>query len=110
MSGRGGKPSGTTARRTRRRIEVHYGPDGPRHIGYSGNLSRTGMMVRAIRVFAPGTELILELKFQTRTLRLRGRVAWARQGSVEWLHTGRVGMGVSFIDPPADLPALWGAE
>ncbi len=102
--------SSGAARRTRRRIEVHYGPDEPRQIGYSGNLSRTGMMVRAIRVYAPGTEIVLDLKFRTRTVRLRGNVVWARQGSVQWLHTGRVGMGVRFIDPPDDLPALWDAE
>ena len=60
-------------------------------------------MVRAIRVFAPGTLLQLELKLPGGTVRVRGEVVWARQGTVAWLATGRVGMGISFIDPPEDI-------
>jgi len=91
------------SKRARRRVEVKYGLEEPRFIGYSGNVSRTGMMVRAIRVFAPGTILHLELKFPDAVVRLRGQVIWAREGSVEWLATGRVGMGVTFLDAPEDL-------
>ena len=88
------------AQRVRRRIEVRYGPAGPRFIGYSGNLSRTGLMVRTTRVFRPGTVLSIELKPAGRSIPLRGRVMWARKGSVQWLGTGRIGMGVHLIDPP----------
>jgi len=92
-----------STRRSRKRIEVRYGPDEPRFIGYSGNLSKAGIMVRTIRVFAPGTLLQLELKLPGGTVRVRGEVVWAREGTVGWLATGRVGMGISFIDPPEDL-------
>jgi PilZ domain-containing protein len=92
-----------TSRRARRRIEVRYGPDEPQFIGYSGNVSRSGIMVRAIRVFAPGTVLHLELKFPDGTFRLRGEVVWARQGPVQFLSTGRVGMGINFLEPPAEF-------
>ncbi len=88
------------SKRARKRVEVKYGLGEPQFIGYSGNVSRTGMMVRAIRVFAPGTILKLELKFPDTVVRLRGQVIWARGGSVAWLSTGRVGMGVTFLDAP----------
>jgi len=91
------------SKRARKRVEVKYGLGEPQFIGYSGNVSRTGMMVRAIRVFAPGTILKLELKFPDTVVRLRGQVIWARGGSVAWLSTGRVGMGVTFLDAPEDL-------
>lgn len=90
-------------RRVHRRVEVRFGPDRARYIGYSRNVSRTGIMVGAARVFAPGTVLNLELTFPSTTFRLRGQVVWARSGSVEWVATGRVGMGITFIDPPEDL-------
>lgn len=98
-----------TSHRARRRVEVRYGPDEPRFIGYSGNVSRTGIMIRAVRVFAPGTILELELKFPADTFRLRGQVVWAREGPLHFLQTGRVGMGVTFVEPPADFLAYLAA-
>jgi len=95
------------APRLRRRIEVLYGPGRPESIGYSGNLSAAGIMLRTPRVFAPGTVLNLELKVFSQHFRLRGEVVWAREGPVQWLATGKVGMGIKFLDPPdAFLRAL----
>ena len=91
------------SKRIRRRMEVRYGPDGPRLIGYSGNISRAGIMVRATRVFAPGTLLALQVKLPQKTFNLRGEVVWAREGPVQWLASGRIGMGITFIDPPQDF-------
>jgi PilZ domain-containing protein len=93
--------------RYRRRLEVRFG-DGvnPPGIGYSGNLSAQGMMIRTPRVYAPGTELDLELRFAGGTLKLRGRVMWAREGPMVWISSGRIGMGIRFIDPPENLPEM----
>ena len=91
------------SKRARKRVEVRFGPDEPTFIGYSGNVSRTGVMVRPVRVFAPGTILQLELKFPAGSFRMRGFVVWAREGGVQWLSTGRVGMGITFIDPPEEF-------
>jgi hypothetical protein len=84
-------------------MEVRYGPGDPQYIGYSRNLSRSGLMVGARRVFAPGTVLNLEIKLLAGTFRLRGEVIWAREGPVEWIPTGRVGMGITFLDPPQEF-------
>ena len=90
-------------RRYRKRVEVRYGVKEPNLTGYSGNISRTGMMVRAIRVFGPGVTLNLELRLPDRTIKLRGVISWAREGSLQLLPTGRIGMGIKFIDPPEEL-------
>jgi PilZ domain len=91
------------ARRTRRRLVVHYGTDEPRYIGFSRNLSRSGIMLGAMHVFAPGTLLNMEVELPGGALRLRGQVIWAREGPLQWMQTGRVGMGITFINPPAEL-------
>jgi hypothetical protein len=93
--------------RFRRRIEVQVsiGSRAP-HIGYSGNISMSGIMVRTPHVHPPGTILTIDLRFPSRSIRLTGRVVWARQGSIQWLASGRIGMGIKFIDPPADLLEL----
>ncbi len=93
------------SRRLRRRAEIRFGPDEPTCLGYSRNISKTGLMIGAVRVFSPGTLLKLRITFMGVTVDLRGRVIWAREGPVQWLPTGRIGMGVRFIDPPNDLLA-----
>jgi PilZ domain-containing protein len=98
--------------RMRRRVEVHYADAAPNatdkrsRIGFSGNLSMRGMMIRAARVLPPGTLLTITLRFPQRSLTLTGRVIWARQGPAEWVTTGRVGMGIKFVDPPPDLEEI----
>lgn len=86
------------ARRIRRRFEIKYGPEKPQFTGYSANVSRTGVMLRALRVFPPGTILHVQVKTPEGCLNLRGKVKWAREGSVQMLATGRVGMGIKWID------------
>ena len=93
-------------RRLRKRVEVRYGPRVPEHTGYSGNISRSGIMIKAVRVYGQGTILVLDLMFPDKTYRVRGSVSWAREGTLQYLSTGRVGMGVKFIDPPAELLAM----
>ena len=98
---------GKPLKRFRRRVEVRYGPAGPVSAGYSGNISESGIMIRTTRVFAPGTILKLELKLPDTTVKLRGVVRWAREGGVQLLPTGKVGMGVKFVDPlPPELAAI----
>ncbi len=92
-----------SAMRKRKRIEVRFGPDQPRYIGFSRNLSRTGIMVSSMRVFAPGTLLNLHLKLPGETFELSGAVIWAREGPLQWLNMGRVGMGIAFLNPPPGL-------
>ena len=88
-------------------MEVRYSPDGIMMTGWSGNISATGVMVRAVRVFPPGTVLHLEIELApSKFLKLRGVVRWACEGTVQLLPTGRIGMGIRFIDPPADLMKL----
>lgn len=92
-----------TAPRHKKRIEVRYGTDNPTYQGYSGNISRSGMMIRTTRVFGPGTILKVEIKAPACNFVFDARVEWARAGTVQLLPTGRVGMGVRFIEPPEDF-------
>lgn len=93
--------------RYRRRLEVRYVGEGHAPaLGYSGNISNAGMMIRTPNVLPPGTLVSLELRLPGGALALHGKVVWARTGPMTWLGTGRIGMGIRFIDPPADLVAL----
>jgi PilZ domain len=90
-------------RRSRKRLTVRFGPGPPAHIGYTGNISRSGMMIRSTRVFAPGTRLNVEFELPSGTFRLSALVIWARGGEVRWLPSGRIGMGLKFLDVPENV-------
>lgn len=94
-----------SAPRIKKRIEVRFGKDKPTYPGYSGNISRSGMMIRTTRVFGPGSRLKVEIKTPDGPFMVGARVEWARAGTIQLLQTGRVGMGVRFIDPPEDFIA-----
>jgi len=49
--------------------------------------------------------LNLDLKLPGGSVRARGEVIWAREGPPQWVMTGRIGMGITFIEPPAELLA-----
>jgi PilZ domain-containing protein len=87
----------------RRRIQVRYGVGVLQYTGYSGNISSNGLMLRALRVFEPGTVLELEVLIDEKSYRVKGKVRWAREGDVRLLQTGRVGMGIRFVAPPAEF-------
>lgn len=93
--------------RYRRRVEVRYVADGhAERIGFSGNISLSGMMLRTPVVLPPGTIVALEIRFPAQSLVLDGKVMWAREGPLTLLSTGRIGMGIRFIDPPEELAHL----
>lgn len=87
--------------RVRKRFQVRYGEKEPSFTGFSGNVSREGIMIRCVRVFGAGTILSLEIEIGETTYRLRGKVRWAREGNVRLLSTGRIGMGIRLLEPSA---------
>ncbi len=91
------------ARRTRR-IEVRFGPEQATDLGFTVDVSETGLFVKANRVYPADTYLVLELTLpDKRVLSLRGRVTWAKRVPPQLApHVKKAGMGVELIDPPPE--------
>ena len=92
--------------RTRRtkRIEVRFGPERPTDLGFTIDVSETGLFVKTNTVYPPDTRLVLELSLpDRRVLSLRGRVMWAKRVPPQLARLLRkAGMGVELIDPPPE--------
>ncbi|OGW63059.1 MAG: hypothetical protein A2638_03770 [Nitrospirae bacterium RIFCSPHIGHO2_01_FULL_66_17] len=92
--------------RTRRtkRIEVRFGPERPTDLGFTIDVSETGLFVKSNTVYPPDTRLVLELSLSDRrVLSLRGRVMWAKRVPPQLArHLRKTGMGVELIDPPSE--------
>lgn len=88
--------------RARRRLMVRYGLAGPEKTAFTVNLSETGVFLRTNAVFEPGMIVRLDIGFPTRTFSLWGTVVWARRVPPQLSHILDCGMGLKFVDPPAD--------
>ena len=92
-----GKPS----RRLGRRLQVRFRAVGGQEssVGYTTNVSATGMFVATIRPLPPGTELDVEIGDKKQSLRLDAVVVHARKVPATWQRIRPSGMGVRFLDP-----------
>ncbi len=88
------------SRRLGRRLQVRFRPIGGResHVGYTANISQTGMFVATIRPLAPGTELDVEVSDRRCCLRLDVVVVHARKVPPKWQMLRPSGMGVRFLE------------
>ncbi len=66
--------------RVTKRLFVRFGKGLPENIGFTGDVSPTGIFIRSSTVFEPGTFLAIELTLPNdRVLILSGRVMWAKR-------------------------------
>ena len=93
-------------KRTRRtkRIEVRFGPEQATDLGFTVDVSETGLFIKTNKVYPPDTRLVLELSLpDKRVLSLRGRVTWAKRLPPQLArHVKKAGMGIELIDPPPE--------
>lgn len=89
--------------RRSKRIEVRFGVDRPSHLGFTVDVSTTGLFVKTSTIFPPKTELILELTLpDQRIVSLRGEVTWAKRVPPQLArHVKKAGMGIELIEPSA---------
>ncbi len=97
-----------TSRRLGRRLTVRFRTIGEKetHVGYTTNVSATGMFVATIRPLPPGTEVDVELKGKKCPLRLDAVVVHARKVPATWQRIHPSGMGVRFLAPTESAEGL----
>ncbi|MDY0204969.1 MAG: PilZ domain-containing protein [Desulfovibrio desulfuricans] len=86
--------------RIRKRLRVLYGPQIPSKIGFTSDISETGLCVQTFLVYPPGSVLLLELHLDERhVMRLEGRVHWARKVPPNLLRKVKyAGMGIKILN------------
>lgn len=93
--------------RARKRAMVRFGIEEPNKTGFTQNFSGTGLMVKTNNVFAPGTMLQVIIKFPDRVFEMWARVAWAKKVPAQLAHVLDCGMGLEFVEPPAEWKAYF---
>ena len=81
--------------RYRKRLSLKYGVDEPKSIGFTEDISDTGIFIRSAVPVAPGTILIVEIKtLKNEVIRLKGRIMWAKKVPQNMMHRIKGGMGL----------------
>lgn len=90
-------------RRTKR-IEVRFGADRPSQLGFTIDMSETGLFIKTTTIFPPYTTLLLELTLpDKRVVSLRGHVSWVKRVPAQLApHVKKAGMGIELLQPPAE--------
>jgi hypothetical protein len=93
-----------TRDRVARRLFIRFGPEQAVNIGFTGDISLTGVFIKTNTMFAPGSILKLEIELpDSKILHLKGTVMWAKRVPATLVrHIKKSGMGVKIVQPPED--------
>ena len=89
-----GSRSTVAAPRYGRRLPVRFGVSVPTHMGYTANLSETGLFIATLKPPGSGALLGLSLELEHCKVPLRGSVAWQRDAGSP---VGEHGMGMKLV-------------
>jgi len=85
-------------RRHRKRLQLRFGPEGPSRVGFTEDISDTGIFLRSTFVFRPNTILEISLSVDApNDVIFTGRVMWARKVPANLMNKIRGGMGVRIL-------------
>lgn len=96
-----------TLNRAKRRMMVRFGLSAPEKTAFTRNVSVTGLFLQTNQVFNPGSTIHVEIHFPKNTFNMWARVMWAKTVPAQLAHVLECGMGVRFIDPPAEWDAFY---
>ncbi|MEE9614039.1 MAG: PilZ domain-containing protein [Thermodesulfobacteriota bacterium] len=79
------------------RYVVMYGPERPpEKTSYTTDLSETGLCIKTVQVYSPGTKLYLNIEVDDDIYACEGVVIWAKKVSPNLIRTLKGGMGIKF--------------
>jgi Tfp pilus assembly protein PilZ len=96
-------------RRLDKRLFVKFGEQRPEHIGFTGDVSNTGLFIKSNTIFRPGTLLHVELSLPDETvIRLNARVMWAKKVPPNLMRfVKKSGMGVQLTGRNSSYEAFF---
>lgn len=83
-----------------KRLALMFGPDKPTHLGFTIDISDTGIFLKAVKVYPPGTILNVELSIPDNggVAKFQGQVMWAKAVPANLIHiVQKAGMGIRII-------------
>jgi hypothetical protein len=104
-----GRQENRLTRRAKSRLMVRFGETVPDRVGFTGNVSESGLFLRTNLVFRPGSTIQLAVQFPERTFTFWGLVVWAKTVPPQLAHILECGMGIRFVEPSTEWVSFYGA-
>lgn len=90
-------------RRYKKQLTVLFGERMREHIGFTVDVSEEGLLLRANRVYPPGTGVLLELSaLDQQKMYCRGVVKWVKRVPPNLVHLVKNGMGIFLTEAPME--------
>ncbi len=85
--------------RFRKRLSLKFGIDDTSKIGFTEDISDTGIFIRTATPIAPNTILTVEIRtVADEVVRLKGRIMWAKKVPQNMMHRIKGGMGLRIAE------------
>lgn len=85
--------------RFRKRLSLRFGIDETSKIGFTEDISDTGIFIRSAAPLGPNNILTIEIRtLKGETILLKGRVMWAKKVPQNMMHRIKGGMGVRITE------------
>ncbi|MEA3465392.1 MAG: PilZ domain-containing protein [Thermodesulfobacteriota bacterium] len=86
--------------RIRRRVRTMYGSEIPSKVGFTSDISESGICIKSFMVYNPGDILLIEIETSDgQFIRFEGRVHWSRRVPPNLLRKVKhAGMGVKIVN------------
>lgn len=85
--------------RYRKRLSLRYGVDELSKIGFTEDVSDTGIFIRTAAPLAPNLIITVLLKVsETETVQLKGRIMWAKRVPQNMMQRIKGGMGIRITE------------
>lgn len=85
--------------RQRKRLTLRFGTERPEKIGFTEDISREGLFIKAVSPYPPNTKLKIELTTSDNSIiKIEGVVMWAKKVPVNLMQfVKKGGMGIRII-------------
>jgi hypothetical protein len=90
------------ALRTKRRLAVRFGAARPDRLGYTQNISESGLYIETNYLIDPGTNLQIEIETPGKRFEMWATVMWARRIPPNFQKVMHGGLGCQFAYPSQD--------
>ncbi len=96
------------SRRVAFRNVVRFGPQHPpEYTSFAIDLSETGVCIKTIKVFRPGTTLFVTIEFDGKAFHCEGIVMWAKKAPPSLVRHVKNGMGIRFTKVDYDIIKIY---
>lgn len=96
-------------KRHRKRLSLRFGTERPERIGFTEDISREGLFIKAVSPYPPNTKLKIELTTSDNSIiKIEGVVMWAKKVPVnlmQFVKKGGMGIRITSISEGEEMYA-----